>query len=75
MTDEHLIDTGKPLPAGNVTTVPAGPAIFQIPQSFLDAIEEFNRSQEQLEEASEKLEAIRIELAIPAMRRRWTRRI
>lgn len=75
MTDEHLIDTGKPLPAGNVTTAPAGPAVFQIPQSFLDSIEEFSSMKKQLEEASVKLEAARIELSIPGMRRRWARRI
>lgn len=75
MTNEHLIDAGRPLTAGNVASRPIGPAVFQIPQSFLDSIEELSQMREQLEEASRKMEAASIELAIPGMRRRWARRI
>lgn len=75
MNNESLIDTGEPLPAGDLEVGSVGPAVFQIPQSFLDATEELLRIQEQLEEASEKIKADRIERALPGMRRRWTRRI
>lgn len=82
MSNEHLIDTGELLPAGNLKLNRVHVWTMTVPESIFDLIKELPRMTEQLEEVSARMEEVsarmevaRIESAIPNMRRRWMRRI